>query len=81
MNIHDVKRIHGEKFPDNRFFDRSTMRFNGQTLRSFSATIWDKAAGLYRIAAPDYFGSRRVGLTERIFNATTGELLPVPREG
>ena len=81
MNIYDVKRIHQDKFPNSHFFDRSTMRFNGQTMRSFSVTIWDKEKSLFRIAAPAYFGLRRVGLTERIFNATTGELLPVPREG
>lgn len=81
MNIHDIKRIHGEKFPGNHFFDRSTMRFYGQTMRSFSVTIWDKEKNLFRIAAPAYFGARRVGLTERIFNATTGELSAVPKEG
>lgn len=47
-------------------------------LRNRSAT---EEKNLFRIAAPAYFGSRRVGLTERIFNATTGELLAVPKEG
>lgn len=73
MNIYKIKRLVLANDPDNHyFFSRDTLRFFGQTLRSFRVT---KIGENYRITAPmknidgHYFGD-----TVRIFNTATNKL-------
>jgi hypothetical protein len=50
MNIYQIKRLVLANDPDNRyFFSRDTLRFFGQTLRSFRV---NKIGENYRITAP-----------------------------
>ena len=73
LTIHDIKRIHEEKDPD-YFFDSKTMKFFGQTLRSFSVQKIDEEN--YLISAPmkERSTGKKVGITARKFNTVTGKL-------
>lgn len=72
LTIHDIKRLSEPKSP--YFFSRDTLKFFGQTLKSFSVTKYP--GGRYLISAPmvDRLTGRKVGTTERIFNPVTNEL-------
>jgi hypothetical protein len=72
MTIYEIKRLTATTSP--YFFSRDTLRFFGQTLRSFSVTR--QTDGRYRIAADmrDRFSGRHMGVTERFYNPATHEL-------
>jgi hypothetical protein len=71
MTIYEIKRLTAETSP--YFFSTSTLKFFGQTMRSFS--VRKQSDGRYLISAPmmDYTG-KRVGETKRFFNPQTNEL-------
>jgi hypothetical protein len=74
MTIYDIKRETAETAP--HFFDRQTLRFFGQTMKSFTVS---KAGGEYtgkywvRSAMFDKNG-KQVGITERLYNPQTKTL-------
>ncbi len=72
MTIYEIKRLTQETSP--YYFTTKTMKFFGQTLRSFS--VRKQTDGRYYISAPmiDRFTGRLVGKTERYFNPITNEL-------
>ena len=71
MTIYQIKRLTAESSP--YFFTRETLRFFGQTLKSFS--VRKMLNGCYHISAPmkDREGNC-VGATQRIFNPETNTL-------
>ena len=72
LTIYDIKRETEETAP--YFFDRKTMRFFGQTMRSFS--VVRQSDGRIKISAPhlDRFTGKKIGETIRFFNPVTKEL-------
>lgn len=70
LTIYDIKRMSEATSP--YFFSPKTLKFFGQTMRSFS--IKKQHDGRYYISAPMYCEGRKVGLTERYFNPLTNEL-------
>jgi len=72
MTIYDIKRMSEEKAPF--FFDRKTMKGFGQTLKDFSVKKLNEER--YYISAPmrDSRG-HQVGVTKRVFDVRTRELL------
>ncbi len=72
MTIYEIKRLSFENSP--YFFNAKTMKFFGQTLRSFS--VKKQQDGRYYISAPmiDRLTGRFVGQTERFFNPITKTL-------
>ena len=70
MTIYEIKRRVEETSP--YFFDTKSLKFFGQTLRSFSV---HKAGERFYISAPMKNSSGRiVGRTERFFNPATNQL-------
>tara|TARA_Y100001973_G_C5182886_1_gene325977 strand:+ start:82 stop:339 length:258 start_codon:yes stop_codon:yes gene_type:complete len=72
MTIYDIKRMSEDKAP--YFFDRKSMKFFGQTLKDFSVKKLNEER--YYISAPmrDSNG-HQVGITKRVFDVRTRELL------
>ena len=72
MTIYEIKRLSEENSP--YFFVPKTMKFFGQTMRSFSVKKMND--GRYYISAPmiDRFTSSKIGVTERYFNPTNNKL-------
>lgn len=72
LTIYDIKRLSEESAP--YFFSPKTMKFFGQTMRSFS--VRKQEDGRYYISAPmvDRFTGRVMGKTERYFNPDTNTL-------
>lgn len=72
MTIYDIKRLTTDTSP--YFFISKTLKFFGQTMRSFS--VIKQPDGRYYISAPmiDRFTGRIMGKTERYFNPTTNTL-------
>jgi hypothetical protein len=60
------------------FFSPDTLRFFGQTMRSFKTEWWDRDSGVVRVHAPvrDSDGLL-VGTTERFVRIVDGELRQV----
>ena len=72
MTIYEIKRIYEAK-TSGFYFTRDTMKFFHQTLKDFRVKKID--AEHYHISAPMRDNSgKHVGMSERIFNVTTGEL-------
>ena len=71
MTIYEIKERTEKTSP--YFFTRQTLKFFGQTMRSFK--VYKQKDGKYLISAPmvDRTG-KRVGTTERMFNPETNEL-------
>jgi hypothetical protein len=70
MTIYEIKRRVEETEP--YFFNTKSLKFFGQTLRSFSVR---KAGERFYISAPMKDSSERiVGRTERFFNPATNKL-------
>ena len=65
MTIYEIKRKTQETEP--YFFDQSTMRFFGQSLKDFR--VKKQPDGRYKISAPN-----RYGTTVRYFNPQNNEL-------
>ena len=70
MNISEIKARTQETSP--YFFSRQTMKFFGQTMRSFS--VKKQSDGKYLITAPSYWDGKLMGITKRLFNPETNEL-------
>ena len=71
MTISEIKRRTQETSP--YFFSKDTMRFFGQTMRSF--TVEKQDDGRYKIQAPMRDGNgRHMGLTVRYFNPVNNQL-------
>ena len=70
MTIHDIKWLTRDTAP--YFFSRKTMKFFGQTLRSFS--VKRQKDGRYRISAPMMDNGKYMGDTVRYFNPVNSEL-------
>jgi len=72
MTIYEIKRLTADTSP--YFFVPKTLKFFGQTMRSFS--VRKQPDGRYYISAPmiDRFTGRNIGKTERYFNPTTNTL-------
>ena len=72
LSIYDIKRLSYAKSP--YFFDTKTLKFFGQTMRSFKVAR-NFESGIYFIIAPmkDRQGNQ-IGFTTRFFNPVTNEL-------
>ncbi len=72
MTIYQIKRLTADTSP--YFFTPKTLKFFGQTMRSFS--VRKQSDGRYLITAPmiDRFTGRNVGQTKRYFDPITNEL-------
>lgn len=72
MTIYEIKERTEKTSP--YFFTSKTLKFFGQTMRSFK--VYKQKDGKYLISAPmvDRFTGKRVGTTERMFNPDTNEL-------
>ena len=72
MTIYEIKRLTAGTAP--YFFTSKTLKFFGQTMRSFS--VRKQEDGRYLITAPmvDRFTGRHMGQTKRYFNPHTNEL-------
>jgi hypothetical protein len=71
MTIYDIKRLTAETSP--YFFNRSNMRFFGQTMRSFK--VYKQSDGRYKITAPMRNSRGEImGETLRYFNPTNNKL-------
>ena len=72
MTIYDIKQATSETAP--YFFTSKTLKFFGQTMRSFR--IKKQIDGRIRISAPmtDRFTGRYMGETVRYFNPNTNNL-------
>jgi hypothetical protein len=70
MTISEIKRRTLDKSP--YFFTRKTMKFFGQTMRSFSVS--KQPDGRHRISAPIFMDGKRRGESVRFFNPVTNEL-------
>ena len=74
MTIHEIKHRTLETAP--YFFKRETLRFFGQTVKSFS--VRKMPDGKYRISAPIIVDGKKTGQTVRFFNPETNNLeLPI----
>lgn len=75
MTIHEIKRRVKSGDANNPFFfSRDTLRFFGQTLRSFK--VRKQPDGRYKISAPMYYGrsGEKAGDTVRFFDPTSNTL-------
>lgn len=72
LTIYDIKRLTQDTAP--YFFTTKTLKFFGQTMRSFSVS--KQSDGRYLITAPmvDRFTGRNMGQTKRYFNPDTNIL-------
>ena len=72
MTIQEIKNRTQETAP--YFFDAKTLKFFGQTMKSFK--VYKQEEGKYLISAPmkDRNSGKVVGYTERLFNPETNEL-------
>lgn len=72
MTIYEIKRRTAETAP--YFFTAKTLKFFGQTLRSFR--VHKQPDGRYLITAPmiDRFTGRNMGQTKRYFNPENNTL-------
>jgi hypothetical protein len=69
MTIYEIKERTRETSP--YFFERKTMKFFGQTMKSFR--VYKQKDGKYLIVAPWGPGCPR-GVTRRLFNPKTNDL-------
>ena len=76
--IEEIAELTKEKCP--HFFDKDTLRFFGQTLRSFKVS--DNRDGRFKISAPSYCWSdgkkKLMGYSECLFNPATKDLEDLP---
>jgi hypothetical protein len=72
LTIYDIKTLTAQTSP--YFFTTKTLKFFGQTMRSFK--VYKQTDGRYLIMAPmvDRFTGRNMGTTKRFFNPITNEL-------
>ena len=70
MTIYEIKSRTSKTSP--YFFDRKSMKFFGQTMKSFK--VVKQSDGRYLITAPSYMDGRLMGETKRYFNPVNNEL-------
>lgn len=72
MTIYEIKELTAKNEP--YFFSHKTLKFFGQTLKSFKVT--KEPDGRYRVSAPmrDSITGKNMGTTVRYFNPLTNEL-------
>jgi len=70
MNIYDIKRLTAETSP--YFFSRKTLKFFGQTMKSFK--VYKQDDGRYKITADTFMGDIPTGKTIKFFNPTNNKL-------
>lgn len=71
MSIHEIKNMTKETAP--HFFERSTMKFFGQNMKSFK--VYKQADGRYKITAPMKNSEGVImGETLRYFNPANNKL-------
>jgi len=70
MTISEIKYATMETAP--HYFDRSTLKFFGQTMRSFS--VKKQEDGRYKIYAPIRKDGKIIGESVRFFNPITKQL-------
>ena len=70
MTIYEIKDRTAESSP--HFFDRKTLKFFGQTMRSFH--VYKRDDGKFLVTAPIYHEGRQAGETRRIFDPQTNKL-------
>lgn len=86
VTIYDLKRWHQQANPDSHFFERSTMRFFGQTLKSFSVRRvpgYDTETGKAYLGTAGMYdrGGRFMGITAFILvTDNPGELIRPSKE-
>ena len=80
MTIYEIKRAVESAKTAPYFFDRKSMQFFCQTMKSFS--VQKQNDGRYYISAPmiDRATGRQMGLTERYFDPKTSCLVSVNAE-
>jgi hypothetical protein len=74
MTIYEIKERTKETAP--YFFDRKTMRFFGQTMRSFK--VYKQDDGKFLIVAGSGKNWEGKHYTKRLFNPVTNELEHIP---
>lgn len=78
MTASEVKARYQSLQPSGHFFDRDTLRFFGQTMRSFSITYLGEDK--YLISAPMYARERNtrryMGMSKHVFDYVTGNINP-----
>ena len=52
------------------FFSKDTLKFFGQTMRSFRVELHEKEKGIVRLFAPMKSDGKRVGTTERLIDVS-----------
>jgi hypothetical protein len=73
LTIYDIKYLSENSAP--YFFTRKTLKFFGQTLKSFRVyKIKETGKYLIQVNMYDKFTGKNVGLTQRLFNPVTNEL-------
>ena len=70
MTIYEIKTRTKETAP--YFFSRKTMKFFGQTMKSFKVKKLNDHE--YYIFAPSYFDGKIMGQTQRIFDTRNNKL-------
>ena len=73
MTIYEIKKQTKNSAP--YFFSKETLKFFGQTLKSFKVSKLNEVE--YLITAPSYWNGKLMGNTQRIFNKDTKKLNPV----
>jgi len=73
VTIHTIKADYQANNPEGHFFDRDSMKFFGQTLKSFKVRKLDDSR--FHISAPmrDRSG-QHMGTSERVYDFTTHKL-------
>ncbi len=70
MTIYEIKERTLQTSP--HFFDHKTLRFFGQTMKSFH--VYKLNNGTFLLTAPIYHEGKYIGETRRIFNPQTNKL-------
>ena len=73
MTIYEIKKQTKKTSP--HFFSKETLKFFGQTMKSFKVSKLNNKE--YLITAPSYWSGELMGNTQRIFNTETKKLNPV----
>ena len=73
MTIYEIKKQTKETAP--HFFSKETLKFFGQTMKSFKVKKLNEKE--YLITAPSFWNQKLMGQTQRIFNVDSKKLEPV----
>lgn len=73
MTIYEIKRQLSESKHDTHFFDRKTLKFFGQTLKSFKVQKIDNR--FYFVTAPIYLDGKQINRTIRWYDSVNNCML------